>query len=396
MCLRVCVRVALDDGSYGTQVGTADEEGLLLILRVIQELLRKADSNSIRRALYEAQCELEKLGAVHMIYAQLCQSRPAYRDEVFGEVVKTAVSMLSGGNLHVQRTFYALMQTQSEAFLHNIVHQITAGTAEVKAAPAGPSSPDQDQPDDDASFSLDSVPEVSPAPLPAPTASNASGVAHAMPPPLMARVDSRVPSDDEEGECVDGADLLCLCGGRWWVGTCRTHSFRRVVVWLPFSLSRPSLLFAHHHPHTVPAVRVSVNRSRSNKRIRRGVSSSSMRRTQSIRARRASVEHTCVPTAELITATTIDAEASASAAVQQADTEDVDRLEELFRFLQVLCEGHFAPIQNFLRDRSHGTSSQSPGSAVECVYPRPCLCVCVSVHVWWSASRQCMCQDMTS
>ena len=71
---------------YATNVGTTDEAGLLLILKVIQDLLKKADANHLRDALYMAQCEMERLGAVHMVYTQLCHPRPSYQDEVAREV----------------------------------------------------------------------------------------------------------------------------------------------------------------------------------------------------------------------------------------------------------------------------------------------------------------------
>ena len=58
----------------------------MLVLRLIQELLTKADSNSVRVALTEAQDHMDRLGAVHMVYVQLCQPRPNFDDVVVEQV----------------------------------------------------------------------------------------------------------------------------------------------------------------------------------------------------------------------------------------------------------------------------------------------------------------------
>ena len=55
------------------------------------------------------------------------------------------------------------------------------------------------------------------------------------------------------------------------------------------------------------------------------------------------------------------------APVGEWNSDDIEQLIALFRFLQVLCEGHFAPIQNFLRDRRHGIGSRAPSAGIECV-----------------------------
>ena len=76
---------------------------------------------------------------------------------------------------------------------------------------------------------------------------------------------------------------------------------------------------------------------------------------------------------------------SGASMAREVDTEGVLHLQSLFRFLQVLCEGHFAPIQNFLRDRRHGSSARTPGAAVEYNIVALCCQVLEDLHLRFCA-----------
>lgn len=120
---------------YGTHCRRHDDEGLMLILHVLQALVQRGET---QRNVRDVQDILNRLGAVQMVFAQMCDARGDHTNEVYRELVVTGIALLQGGNPNVQASFYRLMQQRSHAFLGELSRKVESAMSELQATPEQP------------------------------------------------------------------------------------------------------------------------------------------------------------------------------------------------------------------------------------------------------------------
>lgn len=117
--------------SYARSVGqSSDPTQLIMVLQIIRDTILLPKKPEKQRRI---QCTMQYLGAVEMIYEQMCVAR---RDNVvYGELVETGITLLQGGNRIVQEAFLQLMK-QNQAPMMDIVRRLRRAARDLRESEA--------------------------------------------------------------------------------------------------------------------------------------------------------------------------------------------------------------------------------------------------------------------